>query len=138
MVDDVRSQRFGLDVWRWLYEHPDATPAQLRETTVRIARETWNRYYAPILGGKDRTLLAIYSHTVIDPLYLFNYVLGHMIAFQLERHVEKMDRKAFAREFERICTYGRVTRDLWMKNATGAPVGAGPLLDATARALGKP
>ncbi len=127
-----------LDVWRWLYEHPDATPAQLRETTVRIARETWNRYYAPVLGGKDRPLLAIYSHTVIDPLYLFNYVLGHMIAFQLEGHVEKMDRKAFAREFERICKVGRVTPDLWMKNATGAPVGAGPLLEATAKALGNP
>ena len=37
-----------------------------------------------------------------------------------------------------MCKYGRVTPDLWMKNATGAPVGAGPLLDATAKALGKP
>ena len=126
-----------IDVWRWLYDHPEATAAELRETTVRLARETWNRYYAPVLGGKDIALLAIYSHTVIDPLYLFNYVLGHMIAFQLEAHVAGMNKKAFARDFERICTFGRVTPDLWMKNATGAPVGAGPLLDATKKALGE-
>jgi len=27
-----------LDVWHWMYEHPDATPAQLREATVAIAK----------------------------------------------------------------------------------------------------
>jgi hypothetical protein len=125
-----------LDVWRWLYDHPQATAAELRETTVRLARETWNRYYAPVLGGKDTALLGIYSHTIAAPLYLFNYVLGHLIAFQLEGHVAGMNRTAFARDFERISTFGRVTPDLWMKNATGAPVGSHPLLEATARALG--
>jgi hypothetical protein len=30
---------------------------------------------------------------------------------------------------------GSVTPDLWMMNATGAPVGADPLLRATERAL---
>ena len=126
-----------LDVWRWLYDHPDATAAQLRETTVRIARDTWNRYYAPHLGGKDRVLLGIYSHTIASPLYLFNYVLGHVIAFQVEGHLEGKDKATFAREFERMSTFGRVTPDLWMKNATGAPVGPEPLLEATARALGE-
>jgi hypothetical protein len=125
-----------LDVWRWLYEHPNATAAELRETTVRLARETWNRYYAPHLGGKDRVLLGIYSHTIASPLYLFNYVLGHAIAFQVEGHLEGKDKATFAREFERMSTFGRVTPDLWMKNATGAPVGPEPLLEATARALG--
>jgi len=127
-----------LDVWRWLYDHPDATAAQLRETTVRLARETWNRYYAPVLGGKDRVLLGIYSHTISSPLYLFNYVLGHCIAFQVEGHLHGKDKATFAREFERMATYGRVTPDLWMKNATGAPVGPEPLLEATARALEAP
>jgi hypothetical protein len=89
-----------LDVWRWLYEHPIATAAELREATVRIARETWNRYYAPVLGGKDTALLAIYSHTISTPLYLFNYVLGHLIAFQVEEHVAGQDAATFASEFE--------------------------------------
>ena len=127
-----------LDVWRWLYDHPEATAAELRETTVRLARETWNRYYAPLLGGKDRVLLGIYSHTISGPLYLFNYVLGHCIAFQVEGHLHGKDKATFAREFERMSTYGRVTPDLWMKNATGAPVGPEPLLEATARALEAP
>lgn len=126
-----------LDVWRWLYAHPDASAAEIREATVRIARETWNRYYAPVLGGKDTALLAIYSHTISTPLYLFNYVLGHLIAFQVEEHVAGKDAATFAREFERAARIGAILPDLWMTQATGKPVGAQPLLDATARALKK-
>ena len=39
-------------------------------------------------------------------------------------------------EFERMATMGNVTPDLWMQHATGAPVSAEALLDATAEALG--
>ena len=124
-----------LDVWRWLYDHPAATAAELREATVRIARDVWNRYYAPVLGGKDTTLLAIYSHTISTPLYLFNYVLGHLIAFQVEEHLAGKDAATFAREFERVSRIGAILPDLWMREATRKPVGAQPLLDATARAL---
>jgi len=124
-----------LDVWRWLYEHPNASAAEIRETTVRVARETWNRYYAPVLGGKDTALLAIYSHTISMPLYLFNYVIGHLIAFQVEEHVAGKDAATFAREFERAARIGAILPDLWMTQATGKPLGAQPLLDATARAL---
>ena len=102
---------------------------------MRIARETWNRYYEPVLGGKDTALLAIYSHTISTPLYLFNYVLGHLIAFQVEEHVAGKDAATFAREFERVARQGAILPDLWMQGATGKPVGAQPLLDATARAL---
>ena len=37
-------------VWRWMYAHPDATAAELREATLAIARDVWNRYYAPVFG----------------------------------------------------------------------------------------
>jgi hypothetical protein len=124
-----------IDVWRWLYEHPDASAAELREATVRIARETWNRYYAPVLGGKDTALLAIYSHTISMPLYLFNYVLGHLIAFQVEESVAGKDAATFAQKFEAAARTGAILPDLWMQQATGKPVGTQPLLDATARAL---
>jgi hypothetical protein len=126
-----------LDVWRWLYAHPTATAAEIRDATVRIARETWNRYYAPVLGGKDTALLAIYSQTISSPLYLFNYVLGHLIAFQVEEHLAGKDAATFAREFERVSRLGAILPDLWMQAATGKPVTAQPLLDATARALGR-
>jgi hypothetical protein len=127
-----------LDVWRWLYEHPDATAAEVREATVRIAREVWDRYYAPTLGGRGTTLLGIYSHTISAPLYLFNYVLGQLIAFQIEAGLAGKDAAAFAREFERVSRLGAIDPDLWMQQATGKPVGAQPLLEATARALSEP
>jgi hypothetical protein len=126
-----------LDVWHWLYKNPNATAAQIREATVKIARETWNKYYAPVLGGKDSALLGIYSHTITSPLYLFNYVLGHLIAFQLEEHVKGKDARTFAKEFTRIAKYGAVLPDVWMKHATGAEVSAKPMLDAAARAIKK-
>jgi hypothetical protein len=126
-----------LDVWHWLYDHPKASAAEIREATVKIARDTWNKYYEPTLGGHDSPLLGIYSHTITSPLYLFNYVLGHLIAFQVEEHVAGKDKATFATEFERVCRLGAILPDLWMKQATGKPVTAQPLLDATARALKK-
>ena len=41
---------------------------------------------------------------------------------------------SIGKEFERMAKMGSVTPDLWMKNATGAPVGADALLNATAKA----
>ncbi len=125
-----------IDVWHWLYEHPNATAAELREATGKIAREVWDKYYAPVLGGKGSTsILGIYSHTIASPLYLFNYVLGHLIAFQVEEHVAGKDAKTFASEFTRIARYGAVLPDVWMKHATKAPVNAQPMLAAATRAL---
>jgi hypothetical protein len=124
-----------LDVWKWLYANPDATAAQLREATVRIAKETWNKYYEPTLGGRDTVLLGIYSHTITSPMYLFNYVLGHVIAFQVEEHLHGKDAATFAKEFERVCRLGAILPDLWMQQATGKPVTAEPMLKATEAAL---
>ena len=125
-----------IDVWHWLYDHPDATAAELRDATVRIARATWDRYYAPVLGGAGATaLLGIYSHTIASPLYLFNYVLGHLIAFQLEEHLAGKDARTFAAEFTRVVHQGAILPDTWMTGATGAPVSAQPMLDAAARVL---
>ncbi|WP_395825436.1 hypothetical protein [Archangium minus] len=120
-------------VWHWMYEHPDATPAQLREAVVRIAQETWDRYYAPVLGGQGTPLLGIYSHMISYPLYLTDYPLGHLIAFQIEEHLHKAGK--LGAEFERMASQGALTPDVWMTNATGAPVSAEPLLRATEAAL---
>lgn len=119
--------------WHWMYEHPKATPAQLREAVMQIARAEWNRHYAPVLGGKDSLLLGIYSHMIAYPIYLCDYPIGHMIAFQIEEHLR--DHGPLGVEFERMAKFGSVTPDLWMTHATGAPVGPGPLLRATERAL---
>jgi hypothetical protein len=124
-----------IDVWHWLYEHPNATATQLRDATVETARKVWDQYYAPILGGKGTALLGIYSHTIASPLYLFNYVLGKLIAFQVEQHLEGKDKATFGKEFERVAKLGRILPDLWMEQATGKPVGTASLLEATKRAL---
>jgi hypothetical protein len=122
-----------MTVWHWMYEHPDATSAQLREATVGIARDLWNRHYAPVLGEKDSALLGIYSHIIAPSfLYLPAYPLGHLIAFQLE---EKLRGAKSGAEFERVASFGRVTPDFWMVHATGSPVSAEPLLRATEAAL---
>src|SRR5512133_433462 len=53
--------------WKWLYENPDATPAQFREQTILNSTEVWNKYFAPVLGVKDSPLLGIYSHMIEVP-----------------------------------------------------------------------
>jgi hypothetical protein len=122
-----------MQTWHWLYDHPQATPAQLKEAQLRIAREVWNKYYAPVFKRRDVVLLAVYSHMIDYPLYLPNYPLGHMIAFQIEEQIEKAGK--IGPEFERMATAGNIAPDLWMKRATGAPVGPEALLHATQKAL---
>jgi hypothetical protein len=51
-----------IKVWHWMYDNPDATPAELKAATLNIARNVWNRYYAPVFGIEDVSLLGIYSH----------------------------------------------------------------------------
>ena len=120
-------------VWHWMYDHPDATATQLREATIQIAKDTWNRYYAQVFGRKDVVLLAIYSHMIDSFLYLPDYPIGHLIAFQIEEQIKKSG--SIGPEFERMAKRGRVTPDLWMEQATGKPVSADALLSATAEAL---
>ena len=120
-------------VWHWMYDHPAATPGQLKEAVLGISRDIWNRYYAPVLGQKDCVLLGIYSHMINNFLYLPNYPIGHMIAFQIEREIEKTGK--LGETFERMATQGRLTPDLWMMKATGHPVGPEALLEAAREAL---
>jgi hypothetical protein len=120
-------------VWHWMYDHPDATPERLKEATLAIAKDIWNRYYAPVFGRRDVLLLAVYSHMIESFLYLPDYPIGHMIAHQIEEQMKKEG--AIGPEFERMAKMGRVTPDLWMEHATGRPVGPEALLEATGKAL---
>ena len=119
--------------WRWLYAHPDATPARFRDAVVGIAREVWNEYYAPIFGVRDAPLLGIYSHIVEFPLYVCDYPLGHLIAFQVDAHFRETGK--LGEEFERIARLGSITPDAWMRQAVGGPLSSGPLLEAVGAAL---
>ncbi len=121
-------------VWHWMYDHPDATPAQLKQGTLQICRDLWNKYYAPVFRKKDVVLtLGIYSHMIDAFLYLPDYPIGHLIAFQIERQIDKS--RNLGAEFERMARIGNVAPDVWMEQATGAPVGPQALLAAADKAL---
>ena len=120
-------------VWHWMYDHPDASPAELKNATLEIAKTTWNRYYEPVIGTRDVLLLAVYSHMIDAFLYLPDYPIGHMIAYQVEEQMKKAGN--IGAEFERMAVLGRVTPDLWMQHATGKEVGPEALLSATEQAL---
>jgi hypothetical protein len=122
-----------IGVWHWMYDHPAASPAELREGTVAIARQVWNQYYAPVLGVRDAVLLGVYSHMISSSLYLPDYPLGRLIEAQIEQHLE--NKGPLGAEFERMTRFGSVTPDLWMKNATGDPISTAPLLHAAEAAL---
>ena len=120
-------------VWHWMYDNPEATPAELKAATVQISKDIWNQYYAPVFGVRDVVLLGIYSHMIHSFLYLPDYPIGHLIAHQIEEQVRKTGE--VAAEVERMSRIGSIAPDLWMQEATGSPVGAGAMLAATERAL---
>ncbi len=118
--------------WHWMYDHPTASPAQLNEAMQTIAKEVWNKYYAPVLGMNDQILLAIYSHIIDAGLYLPDYPLGHIISFQIEQYLKD---KNLATEMERMCKLGAITPDGWMKAAVGNPISTEPLIKAAETAI---
>lgn len=121
-----------MKVWNWLYNNPDATAEQLNEATISIADDVWNRYYADVFGIKDLPILAIYSHMINAPLYLPDYPLGHVIAFQIGKYLEG---KNLGEEMERMCLAGNIIPQAWMKNAVGSAISTKPMLDAVDEAL---
>lgn len=121
-----------INLWRWLYENPNATPAQLKEATITIAKDIWNKYYADVFGSTDEPILAVYSHMISNPLYLSAYPIGHLIQFQLEQHIAD---KHFAHEIQRIFEQGSIIPQLWMKGAVGAPLSIEPTLNAAENAV---
>ena len=121
-----------MGVWQFMYANPDATAAQLREATLSIARDIWNSYYAPLFRVKDVELLAVYSHMISNGLYLPDYPIGHIIAFQLAHH---FNGRNFGTEFERVARQGRLTPDAWMQGAVGSPISTRALLSEAAAAM---
>jgi len=121
-------------MWRWIYDHPNATAKQLCEATQQIAKDIWNQYYEPILGEHDCILLAVYSHMVNAPMYLPNYPLGHIVQYQLEEHLAQFTTpRDFASEYSRIYRLGRLTPKEWLIQAVGNPPSVTPILNSVDR-----
>ena len=123
-------------MWEWLYAHPKATAAQLREAVIAMAGNIWNKYYAPLLGEPGCPLLGIYSHMVGYALYLPAYPIGNIVQFQLEEHLTKYQTPdEFAQEYSRIYQQGKLTPDAWMRGAVGEAMSIEPILNAVREAM---
>ena len=120
-------------IWHWMYDHPEAKPEEIRDATLRISKEIWNKYFAPAFGKKDAYILGIYSHMISYPLYLADYPMGHLIAYQIEEKMRSAG--SVGEEFDRMARIGNVAPDIWMMETTGATVGPNALISATIKAL---
>lgn len=117
-----------MQMWQWLYAHPKATAAELRDATIRIAGEVWNEYFYPVLGEKDCPLLAIYSHMVNSPMYLPNYPIGHIVEFQLEEFLADKTPEQWAENYQRCYRLGRLTPNEWIRRAVNGELSVEPIL----------
>lgn len=123
-----------MKMWKWLYKNPNCTAVELRDAVLEITKDVWNKYYAPVFGQKDQTILGIYSHMISSPMYLPNYAFGHLIHFQLEEHFKTND---FDEEVLRIFALGQLTPNEWMKKAVGKPLSNDAIFKATEEAVTK-
>ncbi|NOX36685.1 MAG: hypothetical protein GXO78_04030 [Calditrichaeota bacterium] len=119
-------------IWRWMYAHPSASPDDLKLAVLEIAREVWNQYFAPVLGVADQEILAIYSHIIDTGMYIPDYLLGHLIAYQIFHYMQDKD---LAAEMERMCKLGRLTPQVWMHQAIGEPISADRLIQSATEAV---
>lgn len=119
-------------VWRWMYDNPDATAAQLREQTIYVATEVWNEFFGPVFQIYDVPILAIYSHMISYPLYLSAYPLGRLIELQLETRIAE---KGLAALTDHVFTFGRLTPRQWMLQAVGEPLSVQPMIEGARKAV---
>lgn len=121
-----------IDFFHWLYKHPNATAAQMQRAIRAIGDAVWKKYHARIFGPKSYGLPSVYSHILWCDLYLADYPMGYVCAYQIRRYLND---KVLGVEMPRICAAGDIYPDEWMKNAVGSPIDATPLLEDTARAI---
>lgn len=121
-----------MNIWRWMYSHPNASAVKVRDAMITIAKDIWNKYYAPVFGIQDQILLVIYSHIIDGGMYIPDYSIGHSIAFQIEHYLKD---KNLATEMERMCKLGNLAPQVWMKQAVGSPISAQALIDAASESV---
>ncbi|HAW86406.1 MAG TPA: hypothetical protein DCX65_09005 [Spirochaetaceae bacterium] len=123
-----------MELWRWLYAHPEADATGLRQAAIDTARAVWKRYFAPAMDVPESLLLGSYSHMIDSALYLPDYPLGHLIAFQIE---DAMRGHPVGERMGKMCRLGRLTPGQWLQEATGSGLSVQPMLKAVAAALPK-
>ncbi|MFH1193438.1 MAG: hypothetical protein V1661_00420 [bacterium] len=121
-----------MQIWRWMYQNPSASPKELKEAVMTIAKTVWNEYYEPVFGIPDQTILAVYSHIFAFMLYIPDYFLGSLIQHQIQEYLKD---KNLAIEVRRMYTRGKIAPDLWMQEAVGSPISCRPLIESAEKSL---
>jgi hypothetical protein len=121
-----------MKMWHWMYDHPGAAASQFQDAAIRIAKEVWNEYFAPVFHEKDVPLLLVFNHLVRGVLYFPEYPMGEVIAFQINDYVKGKNR---GEEMIRMCRIGAITPNHWMQQAVGAPISTEPLQKAADEVL---
>jgi hypothetical protein len=121
-------------IWRWMYKHQDAKPEEINIAIRSLAKAIWNKYFAPVMGMRNEYILAIYSHIINYALYLPNYPIGHIVAFQV---LDYCGRRNWPEEMERMCKIGCVSPNMWAKEAVGEPLSLVSMIKMTKVALKK-
>jgi len=121
-------------MWHWMYDHPGAATSQFQDAAIRIAKEVWNQYFAPVFHEKDVPVLLVFNHLVRGVLYFPEYPMGEVIAFQINYYVKGKNR---GEEMIRMCRIGAITPNHWMQQAVGAPISAEPLQKAADEVLNR-
>jgi len=121
-----------IQIWKWLYAHPQSSAAELNTAVQTITKEVWNTYFSEIFGVKDQVILGIYSHMISNPLYLAAYSYGQIIEFQIEEHLKDKD---FANEIDRIYQQGKLIPQRWMEGAVGSKISIKPILNKLDKAV---
>jgi hypothetical protein len=119
-----------LDLWHWMYGHPDAGPAELQAAAAACARSVWNRWFADAFGRREVVLLAASGDLFGGRLVLQDYPVGRMIAQRLLRAGGDL-----GGTFPGLARLGRLTPDLWLQRAAGVPLGPEALLEDAEAAL---
>jgi len=121
-----------MDCWHWMYEHPGFTENELKAAVINISKSIWNRYFSPIIGEKDSTILAGYNVMIANPLYLPEYALAIFIQSQIEDYLSD---KVLGIEMPRMCKTGKINPNAWMMAAVGQSISYEPLLKGFSKAI---
>jgi len=114
-----------MKVWNYMYSQKKLDEYKLKDAVIKIAKEIWNKYYSPIFGIKDSPILSIYSHMIYHAIYLPDYPLGHIIAYQIEKFFEN---NSLGEHMERMCKLGNITPKHWMKQAINQDISPEPMI----------
>lgn len=120
-----------IEIWKWMTEHPDATPEQVKDALLSISRSIWNTYFSPVFLVEDQHILSIYNHMITGSFYLYNYFIGNVVMYQL---FEGFSRTSAEQGLAHACAEGNTLPDLWMDRAVGETMSVKPLLRAAGEA----